>query len=183
MTGFGYEQSARMNGFKSLKAMDLAHAPIVRLCSTVVQSGRRMVLDLGCGDGTLLKKLCTINSEIVPFGIDLDHHKILHAKAMHSGSNGDFVQGDMFSTESIWPPRRRYDLVILMPGRFLECKKENTAWLRERLSRHVDSIVLYTYNDWLRQYKGLRKLAAAAGFSIVTSIGNAVALGIAEQSV
>jgi cyclopropane fatty-acyl-phospholipid synthase-like methyltransferase len=37
----------------------------------IVENGFKNVLDLGCGDGTFLRRLCQLNSEVKCFGIDL----------------------------------------------------------------------------------------------------------------
>ncbi len=43
------------NGFDSVKSMDTAHKQIVKLASSVLKKGDKMV-DFGCGNGALLKK-------------------------------------------------------------------------------------------------------------------------------
>ena len=58
------------NGFSTVAAMDGSHEPILKTANLVLGENPGMVLDLGCGNGALLKKLLDANPSIVPFGID-----------------------------------------------------------------------------------------------------------------
>lgn len=40
-------------------------------CEMIAAKGYRRVLDLGCGDGTFLRSLCSRNSEVMCYGIDI----------------------------------------------------------------------------------------------------------------
>jgi cyclopropane fatty-acyl-phospholipid synthase-like methyltransferase len=46
----------------------------------VLSKGYKNVLDLGCGDGTFLRKLCALNKEVTCFGIDLAPEAIEEGK-------------------------------------------------------------------------------------------------------
>lgn len=66
------------NGFSSLSSQTNAHSNIIRLAQTAKP---REVLDLGCGNGSLLLELSEqIDNEIIPFGCDANNDAIAHAK-------------------------------------------------------------------------------------------------------
>lgn len=48
----------------------------------IVEKGFRNVLDLGCGDGTFLRRLCQLNKQVTCFGIDLAPQAIADGKRL-----------------------------------------------------------------------------------------------------
>jgi len=56
------------NGFSSREDMERGHEPILRLAAETISQTGGNVLDLGCGNGALLKMLCHFNHKIVPWG-------------------------------------------------------------------------------------------------------------------
>ena len=106
------------NGFSSTMAMDEAHRPIVELAHTSIgETGT--VLDLGCGNGALLKKICEPRPSLIPFGVDLDETKLEHARQLQPSFAANFVAGSMFEGIPL-DGDTVYSLVLLMPGRLLE---------------------------------------------------------------
>lgn len=167
------------NGFSSIAEMDTSHGPILRMATAVLAASSGSVLDLGCGNGVLLKNLLEANPSVIPFGIDCDPNRIAHAGTILSGFAHNFIVGDMYESETIWPRGRRYALAILMPGRLVEVGSERTAQLKARLSDCCDTILIYAYGDWLARYGTLKRLAAAAGLELLGSDENA-AVGFAH---
>jgi len=53
----------------------------------IARNRHKKVLDLGCGDGTFLRKLCQVNQEVTAIGIDLAPEAIAdgRARAMEAG--------------------------------------------------------------------------------------------------
>src|SRR5437867_2880150 len=100
--------------------MDTAHRPIVALATAALAGTGGNVLDLGCGNGALLKKMHEAIPDSVPFGIDIVRTHIEHAAELNPQFATNFISGDLFESDLIWPGGRTYALVILMPGRLLE---------------------------------------------------------------
>ncbi|MGI8554243.1 MAG: class I SAM-dependent methyltransferase, partial [Dehalococcoidia bacterium] len=155
------------NGFDSVLLMQRAHQPIVALAATVLSGPATSVLDLGCGNGALLKKIVEGNNAAVPYGIDLDSAKIGHARDLHPEFLDNFVVGDMFADGTLWSPERRYTLALLMPGRLLEAPPEQASDLVDRLRRQCEDILVYAYGDWLERYKDLEGLARTANLRLL----------------
>jgi trans-aconitate methyltransferase len=60
--------------------MHEAHRPVIEVVKTITQAISRSywrVLDLGCGDGTLLRKLTDIFPHVMPQGVEVDANKCL----------------------------------------------------------------------------------------------------------
>jgi SAM-dependent methyltransferase len=154
------------NGFSSAATMEACHVPIVDVVATTLAGRGGAVLDLGCGNGALLERIQAACPNSVPVGIDADPERIAHARTRLPGYADRFVVGDLFDSEAIWPPDRRYALALVMPGRLLEAGLEQASRLRARLRAHCDQVVAYAYGDWLIRYGGLRGLAEAAGLRL-----------------
>ena len=152
------------NGFTSTREMAAAHKPIVAAATAVFPPDGGSVLDLGCGNGALLQKICQANRAIAPFGVDIDNGRITHACQLHPTFADNFLTEDMFINDTIWS-ERQYTLAILMPGRLLEATPEQADQLRKHLQTQCDHILVYAYGDWLKRYGNLANLAQAAGLT------------------
>lgn len=149
------------NGFPSRAAMDAAHRPLVDLVASRVGAGSR-VIDLGCGNGALLEKICTSRRGVVPFGVDLDEKKIAHARLLHPGHDEHFRVGDLFDAVALGDAE--YDVAILMPGRLLEAPDRAPTLLRW-LGVRVGEIVVYRYPGY-ETADDAASMAAAAGLRV-----------------
>src|SRR5437868_6272896 len=82
------------NGFPSVEEMDDAHQPIVALATAVLSGTGGNILDLGCGNGILLKKIHEAQPTSVPFGIDVTPSRIGQAFAQEfDGQRGGWAGG------------------------------------------------------------------------------------------
>jgi len=151
------------NGFTSIVAMDRAHQPIEDLASQALGEAGGSVLDLGCGNGALIKKLRKRVPQVTPFGIDSESTRIAHAKELLEDFNANFTCASMFDVAVAWPEEQKFDLVVLMPGRILEVGNDVAAALMARLQCNCEKILIYAYGDWLTRYGNLAGLARAAG--------------------
>ncbi|NEQ66796.1 MAG: hypothetical protein F6K21_15080 [Symploca sp. SIO2D2] len=163
------------NGFNSRFAMENAHKPIVELAANTLADCGGNVLDLGCGNGVLLKKICEANSEAIPFGIEIDSSRVKHTPLLLPEFADNFICGDMFEDDSLWSDSRRYKLAILMPGRLIEAGSERSAKLKEQLKKHCDNLLVYAYGEWLTRYESLTGLAHKAGILLLASEADAKA--------
>ena len=157
------------NGFQSPFTMDVAHKPIVDLAARTLSGRAGNILDLGCGNGVLLRKICEASPGRVPFGLDIDPERIAHAREILPAFVENFLCGNMLEEERIWAAGRRYDLVILMPGRLVEAGPERVPWFRERVVALAENVLVYAYGDWLTRFNTLGGLAQAAGLRLLDS--------------
>ena len=152
------------NGFGARAAMDESHRPIVELAvASIGEAGT--VLDLGCGNGALLKKIVEARPGVIPFGVDTDVLKLEHAALLQPAFGANFVEGSMFERVPL-DDETVYSLIVLMPGRLLEVDEDAARRLREWLRGHFRALLVYAYGEWLTRHQGLEGLAALAGFRI-----------------
>ena len=165
------------NGFNSAMAMDEAHRPIVELAhASIGDTGT--VLDLGCGNGALLKKICEPRPNLIPVGMDLEETKLEHARQLQPGFAANFVAGSMFDGIPL-DGDTVYSLVLLMPGRLLEVDEAWAAQLRSWLRGHFQHLLVYAYGEWLTKHDGLAGLTAKAGLRLVSPHSSGAA-GLAQ---
>ena len=171
------------NGFSTKMAMDRAHQPILDLAAETLGAEGGSVLDLGCGNGALLKKLHARVPDLAPFGVDVDPGRVAHAAELLPDYTGNFSAGDIFEPDVYWPEERKFDLVLMMPGRLLEVDPEKAGTLLRRLNENCGHILVYAYGDWLERHDGLVGLAKRVGLEMMgnpqTTAGE-VAVGLAR---
>jgi Methyltransferase domain len=155
------------NGFASASDMNAAHEPLVELAVSTLDRPPGPVLDLGCGNGALLRKILQTSPGAVPFGVDVNPAKVAHARMILPEFAGNFVSGDMFATDAPWPEGRRYALAILMLGRLLEVSAERAAWLKARLKGHASHLIVYSYDLAGTGDEGLLSLATQLGIKFL----------------
>lgn len=157
----------RDNGFASRHGMDRLQAPIVALARRALAAQAAQVgnvLDLGCGNGVLLQKICEDRPGLTPFGIDVNEAAIAHAAQVHPAHAGNFVRGDLFDP-ACHALGRRYALALLMVGRLVEAPPEAAARLLAVLQAHCGMLLLYAYPDAGRGAFG--DLVARAGLTLL----------------
>ncbi|MHC4695696.1 MAG: class I SAM-dependent methyltransferase [Planctomycetota bacterium] len=156
------------NGFRATFVMDRAHRPIVELAKAVLDGRGGNVLDLGCGNGALLKKIHEADPDTVPFGIEAQSDRYEHIRLLLPQFAENFTLGNIFKSDDIWPDGRRYALVLLFPGRLLEAEAEPAEQLRQRIRRHCDHLLVNVYeDDWVTRYGSLKGLASKAGLQLL----------------
>lgn len=171
------EWYASDNGFSARAAMDEAHRPIVELAVTSL-GDTGTVIDLGCGNGALLKKICEARTGVIPFGVDVDESRLEHARLLQPAFSANFVNGNMFERIPI-DADTVYTLIMLMPGRLLEVDEGSARRLREWLQGHFQRLLVYGYGEWLTRYGGLSGLAGRAGLTL-ESVHKSGAAGLAR---
>jgi hypothetical protein len=137
------------NGFSSRWAMDLAHRRILPVAGqALVAAGPAAVADLGCGNGALLRLLREeAEPALRPFGIDVEVERIAHARRLFPDHANNFVIGDLFKDQAMWPDGRRYRLVLLGVRRLEEANPQTVESLLGKVSEHADLILLYAYHQ------------------------------------
>jgi Methionine biosynthesis protein MetW len=158
------------NGFSSRLVMDKAHQSIIEQAIAVLPNTSSTVIDLGCGNGALLKKIYEKNpTHIIPYGIEQEASRLENISLLLPQFVGNFWVGDIFASEELWAQNRRYSLALLMPGRLLEVSPETAANLKKRLQQQCDRILIYAYGDWLTRYGSLAGLAKEAGLELLNT--------------
>lgn len=160
------EGYATDNGFASVQSMDQAHQPIVTLAAGTLSETGGNILDLGCGNGVLLKKIWEANARVVPFGVEPRSERVAHARQLLPHFADNFFVGSMFDEAQVWADDRRFALALLMPGRFLEIEPDRGARLKRFLKERCDRILVYAYGDWLTRYRDLAGLTRQAGLRL-----------------
>lgn len=134
------------NGFSSRKAMDEAHEVIARVAPPSPQS----VLDLGCGNGVLARRLAGTGKAV---GVELDPARANRAKKRLD----EVVTGDLFDAQTA----KSGDLVVFMPGRLFEADGNRDGFI-QALSMQRD-VLIYMYGDWVDKYGSLQNLCNKSG--------------------
>lgn len=159
------------NGFASGVEMAAYHSQIVEFVRGLLNEGAAAnVVDLGCGNGALLKAIAEISTTIVPYGIDYDLNRISMARLLQPVFGNNFFAADIFDVNGLASLPKRFTLALLMPGRLLEAQSSKRAELLRFIFLRSQHVVLYAYDDWLQSFGGIRGLAAATGFEVLNSI-------------
>lgn len=161
-----FEWYFRENGFSSRYMMDISHQPILNLaCSCLSQSSVK-ILDLGCGNGALLRKIWLKHQSVIPYGVDVIPEKIAHAKLLLSEYENNLAIANIFDVESFWPSNEEYDVAILMLGRLIEVSPIQTNQLLSRLKNQTSQVLVYAYDDYIREYGSLEQMAKQVGVEL-----------------
>lgn len=162
----------RDNGFTTRYAMDRSHAPIVDrakrlLLESPVGDGPSRVVDLGCGNGALVRKIVRLCSGLAPGGVDRDPEKTSHARLLNpAASEKSFVVADLFDDTALACSDECY-LVILMLGRLVEVPAEVFQDLLMRLHCVTKHLLVYAYDDYIAQFGSLAEMAERVGIELL----------------
>jgi SAM-dependent methyltransferase len=166
----------RDNGFSSKYAMDRSHRPIIDLVGNLLRGlssppkDRLRVLDLGCGNGALVRKLADLHPAVVPAGVDLSPEKIFRAQQWHRRFAGEFRVASLFDADIFDGRGSDCDdnyLTILMLGRLIEVPRPIARQFLERLRGRTHHILVYAYDDYLQKFGPLARMAADAGIRLL----------------
>jgi SAM-dependent methyltransferase len=173
----------RDNVFPSRRRMDRAHAPLVRAATRGLVRGGGPVLDLGCGNGALLRKIHAARPDAVPFGVDREAESLAHARLLLPDFAENFVVADLFRlgepdrifggrTPTSRAGRPTFALAVVSIARFRDAQPVEADHLRRWLSRHAERWFVYRYGRTTESE--LEVLAARAGLRLDPSLGDGV---------
>lgn len=137
------------NGYSDPAAMMSAHDALIAVLRDRVPQGGRIV-DLGCGNGMLLKRLKLHRPDVTICGVDINEDAIKSA-----GMKDNFVHS---SIQAGYWPLFNADVALVTPGRLLEMQPDDADQVREWLAK-TPTVCVYSYADWKDP---LEKIAADA---------------------
>ncbi|HHX58357.1 MAG TPA: methyltransferase [Candidatus Moranbacteria bacterium] len=156
------------NGFLSLESMRKAHEPIIRaVLDLITKNESGNILDLGCGNGSLLKEVINQRKNLVPYGIEFDNKAFQNIKELLSNFSENFIQGNYYDPMVLEKLNTKFTLTILMPSRFLETNDfQGAKNLNNWLSQNSSKVLAYAYSDKLKKFKSFSDLLEKSGFEI-----------------
>jgi hypothetical protein len=157
---------AAQNGFFTVEGMKVAHRPIVQYVLDLLDTRESAtVLDLGCGNGALLRAICGLRDGVIPVGVEIDAESAQGAQRYLRGLGGTVILGDMLEHPKIW--KRQYDVTLLMICRLLEVSDERASWLLGHIFNRARHLVVYAYDDEFIRHQGtLGDLARRSGLRL-----------------
>lgn len=123
------------NGFGSRSSMEAAHKFILSLVPNI--SGN--VLDLGCGNGRLLKAIKNEYPKVFIQGVDTQKM---------NADGWRFYQENIY--DFVWT--EQYDLVLMSVERLFETSPDTSIDLLRAIHQHSEYLILSTYNNWMHGF-------------------------------
>lgn len=132
------------NGYSDPSAMMESHDALIAVLRDKVPQGGRIV-DLGCGNGLLLKRLKLHRPDITICGVDINEDAIKAAdmEYFHPG----YIEDGAWSMWNV-------DVALITPGRLLEMHPEDADNVRNWLSK-IPTVCVYSYADWKEPLENL----------------------------
>jgi hypothetical protein len=126
------------NGFSSHFAMKRAHSFILNMLYNI-PSGAGSVIDLGCGNGALLHKIVK-DFSLIPYGVESDPKKFVQVLLGHIHLGNIYDYKDYLDTN--------HKIALISVNRLSEVESLKASLLLEALRRHVQYLVVYSYEPW-----------------------------------
>ncbi len=128
------------NGFTSHHEMNKMQQPILSLVQRILKDNNGNILDMGCSNGILLKKIYE-ETHNIPYGIDINTNFIAHAKELLPQFSNNFICGDLININKL-STNRRYILGIVRIAALLN---DSTKMIINFLKDNCDNILIYNY--------------------------------------
>jgi len=161
------------NVFPSRRRMDRAHRPIVALACRTLRGVGGNVLDLGCGNGALLRKIHALEPRVTPFGIERDPLRVAHARLLLPAFAGNLFEGDLFGAHPLRETGQRFALALLTPRRLSEAGQGGAARLRDWIRERCERLLIYGYGRSRREFGNLAGFARRVGVEVEESATHA----------
>jgi hypothetical protein len=161
------------NGFLSHTAMRGAHDLLLPILRESLPPNARL-LDLGCGNGMLLRRLTIHRPDVKIAGIDNNANSIGRIPSFKGKWWAGRIQDGAWAP---WNPTA----VLVTPGRLLEMTPIDKAYVLGLLE-DIPQKFLYSYSDW-QKYGTFEALSQQAGFLVNTRLHSpSVSAGIVVKS-
>lgn len=123
------------NGFNDLKSMDSAHEMVLAACVGIgVCDGPWTVIDLGCGNGLLLKKIKNLNPKIITAGVEVN-------AGVTAVEGVDIQYSNLFDLNL--EVAGRWNIAIISRNRFKEPGGDSLGLI---LGELAEIVVMYSYD-------------------------------------
>jgi hypothetical protein len=146
--------------------MDWAHRPIVVLAGRTLRSRPGRVIDLGCGNGALLRKIRAFCPGAVPYGIDREAERIAHARLLLPDVPAHLLAGDVLEVAGRTDLPERFALALLSPRRLHEAGPVRSRPLLDWIRGHCDRLLVYAYGRGRTEFGDLAGFARAVGIEV-----------------
>jgi len=153
------------NGFDSAQQMNDLHTPILNVANRYLAKNPGNVLDLGSGNGALLRKLVDANRGVVPHGMELDAKRHANTSKTLPLHTGNVLLADMFHDKT-WPTTTN-TLTVLAANRLLEGDPAKAKAFRDKFLARQKALLLYAYPDQIKKHGTLRNMATMAGLNLL----------------
>ena len=165
---------AECNGFASPAGMAASHEPIKQLAKQALNGSQALsVLDLGCGNGMLLRKIA-IETGATPFGFELEESKARYAHRLLRRFGGEVKTANIFTAQWPWPDRA-FDLAIVPITAFLDAPYSLIERLSANLTAHARTLLVYAYDDDRQRCGALSAIAERTGIRLLGATLNETA--------
>lgn len=143
------------NGFSGPAGMYGSHTPIVRAMSEHMATGARVV-DLGCGDGLLLKRLKVRRPDVKIGGVDIKENAIVDARKGLVGSwRAEAIQAGGWIGQSP-------TAIVLSPERLFEMSEDDRSAVVAIL-KEIPQVFVYDYADCILKRGPLTEMCRLIG--------------------
>lgn len=143
------------NGFTNKKAMEEAHTELIETLQENLTESPKSILDLGCGNGLLLKKISEKYEKAMLFGVEIDKQRLKGLDHLLKKTSIKLINGDV-TDETLECYNRTYELTIVMAGRILEAK--NPEQLLQTICNCSKNILVYFYKGYNNKNKSIEDL-------------------------
>jgi len=167
----------RDNGFSSLATLEKCHSHIVKLAKRHLSGLEGNILDLGCGNGLLLKRVCAGGGNLVPYGVDVNGESLEHARELNFGP-ANFRRANIFDSD-IWTIGSRYVLSFLSLQRLLEVTRKQSDDLLAAIQKHCDKLIVYCYPQ--KSVSDIEDMASRLGLQVTDIEGGIAGLAVLKQ--
>lgn len=174
-----HKEQWTQNGFGSFHRMFTAHEPLVKTISEFT-SPNGIVLDLGCGNGALLRRVKRHRPDVTLVGYDVNADAIQAAQTV---GVGEFHHANL--KDATMPPESAPETtVVINPIRLAEMTPDDAQRTRAMLAT-ARTIIVYEYDDALKNHT-LSGWVASVGLPVerllVTYSTPVVSVGVIENA-
>ena len=124
------------NGFTSKDAENRAHYELINFICSFMLNDNGGVLDMGCGDGSLLERIGAIFSNLELEGIEIDRGTYSKLAKGITGYNQDLNE---------FVPQKKYTLILIANQRLLEMDGRDRTVFLSMIRKYTKYLVVYDY--------------------------------------